>query len=393
MKFNRIALALLLAPLAVTAQAEITFTPFATYQWFDSKKIGDAPLTQDADSHVGWAAALGWRFTPALGLEVNYGKTNTHANDTAGTNLRDSRLSLDGYYTFNTDSKFQPYVLLGAGRTNFKPAPAPVDKKYDMNEGVGAFYRFTDMVALRVEARNISSKSFKRNDQLAMIGVEFSPADTSNAPAASAPEPVVQQAPVEQLAAPVVVAPVDSDGDGVPDAQDKCPSTPAGVKVDAAGCPLDSDHDGVPDYLDKCPNTAAGVVVDADGCAETLAQDVSIDLNVNFATGKADIQGDASVETQKVADFMKKYPDANVVIEGYTDNRGNAAKNKQLSQKRADAVKAELVKMGVDAAHLTAKGYGDASPIADNKTEAGRAKNRRVVAAAKAKAKTVKMKK
>ena len=58
----------------------------------------------------------------------------------------------------------------------------------------------------------------------------------------------------------------DADGDGVADNQDKCPNTPAGTKVDATGCPLDTDGDGVPDYLDKCPNTPAGAKVDATGC-------------------------------------------------------------------------------------------------------------------------------
>jgi OmpA-OmpF porin, OOP family len=65
----------------------------------------------------------------------------------------------------------------------------------------------------------------------------------------------------------------DSDGDGVPDKLDKCPDTPAGVKVDADGCPLDSDKDGVPDYLDKCPDTPAGVKVDANGCPLDRDQD------------------------------------------------------------------------------------------------------------------------
>jgi outer membrane protein OmpA-like peptidoglycan-associated protein len=60
--------------------------------------------------------------------------------------------------------------------------------------------------------------------------------------------------------------PVDSDGDGIPDYQDKCPNTPLGVKVDMFGCPLDSDGDGVPDYLDKCPDTPKGIAVDANGC-------------------------------------------------------------------------------------------------------------------------------
>ena len=59
---------------------------------------------------------------------------------------------------------------------------------------------------------------------------------------------------------------LDSDGDGVPDKLDKCPDTPAGVRVDASGCPLDSDKDGVTDDLDKCPDTPAGVKVDAMGC-------------------------------------------------------------------------------------------------------------------------------
>lgn len=398
MKLNRIALALLLAPLAVTAQAEVTFTPFATQHFFDSQKLGDQPGDYDVEQHSGWAAALGYRFTPAMALELNYIRTKSEAEFPLAPDVavRDSSINIDAYYAFNTDGKLQPYVLLGGGRHNFKPSVTTVDKQYMANEALGVFYRFNDMVALRMEARNMSYKSFKRHDQLAMIGLEFSPGATSAAPAAA--EPVVEEAaPVEALAAPeavvaAVVAPVDTDGDGVADDADKCANTPAGVQVDADGCPLDADNDGVADYLDKCPTTAAGVAVTATGCNEVLAKDVSIDLSVTFATGKAVIEGDASAEVQKVADFMKKYPDTNVAIEGYTDNRGNPAKNKALSQQRADAVKAELVKLGVDASHLSSKGFGDANPIADNKTDEGRAKNRRVVAAAKAKAEVIKMK-
>ncbi|MFI5307612.1 MAG: OmpA family protein [Polyangiales bacterium] len=196
-------------------------------------------------------------------------------------------------------------------------------------------------------------------------------------------------APVPALA----LAPSDSDGDGVSDASDKCPGTPAGVTVDASGCPLDADGDGVADYLDKCPGTPRGALVDGVGCPKKLEKEVSIGLDVTFAFDKADIKGDASQEIRKVSDFMKQYSTVKVTVEGYTDNIGGAEKNKKLSQDRANAVKTELIKDGVDASRLTAVGFGMEHPVADNKTEAGRAQNRRVVAHAQAETEVIEMKK
>ncbi|HNQ00543.1 MAG TPA: OmpA family protein, partial [Bacteroidia bacterium] len=73
-----------------------------------------------------------------------------------------------------------------------------------------------------------------------------------------------------------------------------------------------------------------------------------------------------------------KYPEAKLSVEGHTDNTGNPEKNVTLSQKRCESVKNYLVSKGIDANRLTATGYGDTRPIADNKTADGRAKNRRV---------------
>ncbi len=174
--------------------------------------------------------------------------------------------------------------------------------------------------------------------------------------------------------------PLDSDKDGVPDYLDKCPGTPAGVAVDKDGCPLDSDKDGVPDYLDKCPGTPLGTLVDKDGCP-LPPEKVSITLAIEFDTDKAVIKKKYHDEIGRVAEFLKKYPNAKGAIEGHTDNVGGAAYNQKLSERRARAVMDYLVKKyGIDPARLEAKGYGLTRPIASNKTAEGRQNNRRVEA-------------
>ncbi len=163
---------------------------------------------------------------------------------------------------------------------------------------------------------------------------------------------------------------------------DKCPNSEAGVTVDDNGCELDADNDGVPNSIDKCPNTPAGEKVDETGCQPHLAAEKDFTLKVDFASGSATIKGDVTggVLTD-VAGLMKQYPETTVRIEGYTDNRGSAAGNKKLSQKRAEAVAKVLVdKLGIDAARVNAEGFGEANPVASNDTAEGRDQNRRVVA-------------
>ena len=175
--------------------------------------------------------------------------------------------------------------------------------------------------------------------------------------------------------------PLDSDKDGVPDYLDKCPGTPAGVKVNSTGCPLDSDGDGVPDSLDKCPKTPAGVKVDASGCPLTVLQSgaVSWTFNeINFEVSKADIKPASYGILDEIAAALGANPQLKVVVEGHTDNTGAYAFNMDLSNRRAEAVMGYLVGKGVSPSRLSAKGYGPDRPIADNATKQGRSKNRRV---------------
>jgi outer membrane protein OmpA-like peptidoglycan-associated protein len=97
-----------------------------------------------------------------------------------------------------------------------------------------------------------------------------------------------------------------------------------------------------------------------------------------FDTGKATLQPHSQEQIGNVAAILKAFRKAKVRIGGYTDNTGDAAANITLSQARADNVMAELAKLGVEPARMEAKGYGQEHPVADNATEEGRQKNRRI---------------
>jgi len=184
--------------------------------------------------------------------------------------------------------------------------------------------------------------------------------------------------------------PLDSDGDGVFDGLDKCPDTPAGVKVNAEGCPLDSDGDGIPDYQDKCPTVPAPGTVD--GCppkavepepapapvAEPAAPRKLTLEGVNFDSDSARLRPESLAILDNAAATLKEWGEVKVEVAGHTDSTNSDAYNLRLSQRRAEAVRAYLIKQGVAADRLTAKGYGESRPVADNKTAAGRYKNRRV---------------
>ncbi|MGH8491997.1 MAG: OmpA family protein [Moraxellaceae bacterium] len=389
MKFTRIALAAMLAPLAMCAQAEVTFTPMATYHMFDDDK--------EADDTVGYALGLGYRFTPALGLEVHYGRTEPELTDAVGADGRDSRLTLDGYYAFNADGKFSPYILIGGGQENIKFDGGDAVDGVIANAALGAFWRFNQYVALRGEVRDVYNTQYELNDLIVGLGIEFSGADGGSSKASADPEPQPEPQQIEEAAAavaPVAAVVVDSDGDGVADINDKCSDSPAGVQVDADGCPLDGDMDGVPDYRDQCPATAAGVVVDEKGCDKILTETINKQLSVTFDSGKVVVKDEYKAEIAEVAGLLKQYPGTSVEIQGHTDSSGKKASNDKLSQQRADAVKAVLVnENGVDASRVTAKGYGSSQPVADNKTAEGKAQNRRVIAIISGEAKKVQKKK
>ena len=140
--------------------------------------------------------------------------------------------------------------------------------------------------------------------------------------------------------------------------------------------PKDRDGDGIPDAGDKCPDKK-GIKANA-GCPDIQARINELAKMVFFKTASAELSPVALKPLREVAAIMKEYPMVSLDIEGHTDNRAGADYNKTLSQKRAASVRNFFIQQGLDAARFTANGYGMERPIADNKTEQGRAMNRRV---------------
>jgi outer membrane protein OmpA-like peptidoglycan-associated protein len=176
---------------------------------------------------------------------------------------------------------------------------------------------------------------------------------------------------------------VDTDKDGVPDKLDKCPKEPGPASNE--GCPEeDRDGDGVPDRIDKCPDDKGKP--EFDGCptksqVKVIVKQKGFELRekIHFETNKAIIKRESYPLLDQVAATLKQHMEiAKLQIEGHTDSVGPDNYNLNLSQRRAQAVVDYLVKQGVDAHRLLAKGFGRTKPIASNNTNQGRSMNRRV---------------
>ncbi|MGC4117499.1 MAG: thrombospondin type 3 repeat-containing protein [Myxococcales bacterium] len=179
----------------------------------------------------------------------------------------------------------------------------------------------------------------------------------------------------------------DKDGDGILDADDACPEAagPANKDKKKHGCPPDKDGDGVPDVVDACPDKPGPASEDPkkNGCpaVAVLRKDSIVILQqVQFDTAKDTIKPVSNKLLGEVATILREHPEIEVIaVEGHTDDRGQTEMNRDLSRRRAEAVKKWLITKGkIDAGRLTAAGFGPDRPIDTNKTEKGRQNNRRV---------------
>jgi OOP family OmpA-OmpF porin len=363
----------MLAMSAASAQAEVkagsvSVTPFFGFYNFESREL-------DFDNSYTLGLRAGYNFTENVGVEgvFNYVKTDVNGliPITRDDDVYMYGLGVEGLYHFFPDGKIVPFLAAGIGNLYYDSPNGHMDKlTFDYGAGLKIF--LTEDVALRADIRHVIPMNETYNDLMGTIGISFAFGGKSKC--------------------------VDTDGDGVCDDIDKCPRTPTGCKVDKEGCSSEclekaGETEAVPSTgAEKAPvqepsaATVTGVPAAPTAASPSagvaaMRDKVIITLNVEFNTAKAIVNEKYYEDIKKVADFMKAHPETTAVIEGYTDNVGNAPYNKALSQKRAESVRQYLIdKFDIKGTRLKAMGYGEEKPVAGNDTPEGRQKNRRVEA-------------
>jgi OOP family OmpA-OmpF porin len=180
---------------------------------------------------------------------------------------------------------------------------------------------------------------------------------------------------------------LDNDLDGILDTADKCPNQPEDPDgfEDADGCPdLDNDKDNVADLEDQCPNEPGPPDGDRPGCPRKPAlvvvtdKEIKITQQIHFEFDKDIIRKESFPILDAVAEVLQKFPEMRIEIQGHTDNKGSAAYNAKLSDRRAASVRKYLVAKGIAPERLVSHGYGLSRPLVPNDTDQNRALNRRV---------------
>lgn len=289
----------------------------------------------ELDDSAIWGVNAGYVLDNNWTLEAAISSFDTEAEGSS-VDVDSMQYRLDALYHLDTSSAWRPFVAFGVGDQELDITGGGSHRDTLINLGLGLKRDLGDKWQFRTDLRNFNSIDNEYNELALTFGLGY------RFGAAEAPAPVA--------AAPAPVKELDSDGDGVFDSKDQCANTPKTHKVDAVGCSL------------------------------KLTETVEIELNITFDSAKAVIKPEFESEVANLAQFMSQYADTVVTVEGHTDSQGADAYNQQLSQSRADAVKAMLItKYGVTDDRVKAVGYGEAQPIADNATAAGREQNRRVV--------------
>ena len=333
---------------------------------------GGPDLTADSDvsvtgtiaymltDHIGTELLLAWPFSHGVDAKFPGGSKQRIGH----VDILPPTLNLQWYFLPN--HKINPYVGVGVNWAIFTDSSLkkgalglPSNAKLETSDSFGADGQIgadislydhwfvnldvryigvtTDLTVRNVNAQgdNLKLGNMDINPMLYTVAVGYRMFQPAPVAVAAPPPP--------PAAAPVAAKCSDQDGDGVCDADDKCPNTPAGTTVDKVGCP----------------------------CSQ--------ELKVLFDFDKSELRPESITELERVVKFMNDVPFATAKIDGHTDSVGTEAYNLALSDRRAKAVFDYLTSRGVDPSRLKSQGFGEANPIASNDTAEGRQQNRRVM--------------
>ncbi|MEM9456924.1 MAG: OmpA family protein [Myxococcota bacterium] len=341
-------------------------------------------------------ARLGFFPSRYFGFEVEGGAMPTETSAFERATLWHTRASVVGQVG---RWSLTPFALVGAGALGVRSSRAAVGNDVDpsVHFGGGLKAYINRRAQVRVDLRDVVShqqgvnEGFRNHSFEALVGVSLTlgrethevgsvcaVSDSDGDGLLDIEDKCVHEYGEDPYGCPMR----DSDGDGFLDHNDQCVDEPGLIPN---GCPIrDSDADGVADPVDRCieqPENANGFE-DSDGCPEQLPQELA-DLNgvmegIRFQMEKSIILARSRPWLDRMVELMQRYPDIRVEISGHTDDRGGHDYNVGLSLRRANAVRDYMVSHGVDAGRIQTRGVGPTEPIANNNTERGRARNRRI---------------
>jgi OOP family OmpA-OmpF porin len=316
---------LLLSCGAVAQDDPWNISGFASFFDADSdRRIINNNGATAVEDDIGFAGALGYRFTPKWEARLIASKWDVgHSAKGFG---------VDALYHLNDKHL---YTIVGVKHADIT---GPDDNL--LNAGIGKRFELADKLYLSAEALVYQSLERSYHDFGINLGLTYM---------FGSKEPAYVAPPAPEPTAPVVR--LDSDKDGVYDDQDSCPHTPM---VDA---------------------------VDSSGCTRYTMEDENVRLSINFANNKDNVEQHYYSEIERVANFMKKYPDTTVVIEGHTSIKGGAVHNQDLSERRAKMVAKILIsQFNIDSSRVNHSGYGESKLLNSADTKAADQENRRIEA-------------
>ncbi len=383
---------LLSAAEAMVRPNVLTLTPGGgAFLFEDGENLENAPV---------YSLGVGYQFSSNWSSELNGAYLETKQETGEEESVKGYVGRMEVLYHFRPECNLVPHLAAGLGFFALDKSGSLSAEGF-AGYGVGLQYFFTPSCSLNLDGRHQLRDS---NDFIASAGLTFALGEEKRDPQVIDTDgdgviDAFDRCFDTRLGVPVdgYGCPADIDRDGVFDYLDNCAATPVAVAVDAAGCPPDSDHDGVADHLDHCPGTALDITVDDSGCPLPLRKEnteiidsppanvaagsiSSLVLHLEFAPKEAGLRPEFADGLQQAIRFVQAHPGETFVVEGHTDSIGPADKNLSLSQARAEAVRRYLIENGpVAPERIQAFGFGESRPVAEEGTQSGRLQNRRLV--------------